>query len=171
MIQNSFTGYGQYDSASERTIYRGQFMGNKRHGIGRLSYIDDNLEYYGQFRKGVREGHGVQENKKFTVKGYWVNDHCILANIKPFEDGILSPSISSINISFAEPLYWTLLTPVHFTGIIEAYLMKKHEGSEKMELTMMEIVKNSKYKYTTGQLKLSQDDDCQKKLLNKEFVK
>jgi hypothetical protein len=52
------TGTGIFRCAKNGAVYRGEYEGNRFHGIGELTWSDEDV-YRGQFKGGLKEGSGV----------------------------------------------------------------------------------------------------------------
>ena len=66
-------GKGTYTFANEKGTYVGEYVDNKRHGLGVATYADRST-YNGNWRSNKRHGHGVYtyaNGDKYC--GGWVN--------------------------------------------------------------------------------------------------
>lgn len=73
---NQYHGLGTlYDKQTNKIIYVGTFNNGKYHGVGGKFY-DENGEYIGGFKDGVRSCYGVSydKNNKVIYHGQWANN-------------------------------------------------------------------------------------------------
>ncbi len=64
-------GQGTYTYVEKNEKYEGEWHQNKKHGIGKFTYVDG--EYFGRFENGQRHGEGVFTYKttKDIYSGSW----------------------------------------------------------------------------------------------------
>ncbi len=59
-VGNNITGVGVYEWA-DGSWYKGELLNGKRHNYGEYYCHKDNSKYTGQWKHGIRHGHGLLE--------------------------------------------------------------------------------------------------------------
>lgn len=157
MYNNSFAGYGIYRSNSSRIIYKGQFVANRRHGIGELTNPDGTV-YKGEFRNNEMNGFGELTLEEIIIKGFWQNDCCIYGTLKPVNKHILvNERVNTLNIVFDKPINYGRMKESNFSGYFEAFLKNKLTGNKFKSYSNMEFMMNSHALLLSGKLKTHGD--------------
>ena len=67
---NEITGTGKYYFPTG-TIYSGELLNGLRHGFGRFESPNENINYEGNWKNGLKNGHGIMKKKGSTYEGNW----------------------------------------------------------------------------------------------------
>jgi len=67
---NEITGQGKYFFPNG-TTYTGELLNGFRHGFGKFESPKEELSYEGNWKNGLKNGHGVMKKKGSTYEGNW----------------------------------------------------------------------------------------------------
>ena len=67
---NEITGNGKYYFPTG-TIYSGELLNGLRHGFGRFESPNEDINYEGNWKNGLKNGHGIMKKKGSVYEGNW----------------------------------------------------------------------------------------------------
>ena len=67
---NEITGTGKYYFPTG-TIYSGELLNGLRHGYGQFESPNEEIKYEGNWKNGLKNGHGIMKKKGCTYDGNW----------------------------------------------------------------------------------------------------